>query len=641
MPQYELNLRDYWQIIGKRQMVLWVIFFAVLIPTVIYTNMQKPLYQAVASVQWIERRTFANLLAQFVGTPMRTGDPLVTQSKIITSLPVLEKVVKELGLVAEHANADEVMEQAASIQGAVSTNVASGTNLIYINVTYENPKMAANIANKIAEVYIAENLREKSKESRSVREFIEKQLEEVSVKLKKSEEALARFKEAEVPSGVGLALQNRLADLEARHQSLFQKYTEIHPDVKNIEEEMIRVKDQLKALPQKELGYNRLTRDVEINANIYRQLKDKLESARIAEAEKIEDASLVDSAFPPGAPFSPNKPLNYFFGAIIGLMLGLTGTFLFEQLDTSIGTIEDVEGYLKLPVLGVIPYLKTEDEKKRGLILKLWPKEFKGKEKILRLRKQLLIHYSSSSPAFEAYRILRTNIQTEVFKEKIQGKIILFSSSGPEEGKSITISNLAIVLAQGGLRTLLIDGDMRRSAIHNIFGIKKEPGLCNLLGESIEFKDAVRTFTDILTGEIGFGEALKMPGLDNLNILPGGSLPMLPAELLASSEMAALLQKLRDKYDIILIDSPPVMAVADAVILAPKTDGVILVYRVGKTARAVLFRAKTQLVKSGAQVRGIVLNNMSPEMEMRYGYYYHYKYYGKYYTSPKEKTEKI
>ncbi len=638
MPQYELNLRDYWQTIRKRQMILWVIFFAVLIPSAIYTNMQKPLYQASAAVRWIERKAFGNLLVDLASAPVG-GSPLITQSRVITSQPILETVVKELGLVAEHASADEIRGQAAVLQGAVSTNVDSEANIIHIVVTYGDPKMAAKIANKIAEVYMIENEGENSMQSRRVREFIEKRIGDVIAKLDKSEEALASFKEKESPSGVGLALQNRLADLEAKRQNLLQKYTEIHPDVVSIGEEIIQIRDRLKTLPKKELGYARLSRDVEINANIYRQLKERLEAARISETDTRKDVRLINEAAPPFAPVSPNKPLNYFFGAIIGLMLGLAGAFLFEQLDTSIGTIEDVESYLKLPVLGVIPYLKTEDEKKKGLISKLWSKQLKGKEKVLRLRKQLLIQYPSSSPAFEAYRILRTNIQIEVFKEKIQGKILLFSSSGPQEGKSITISNLAIALAQGGLRTLLVDADLRRPEIHNIFGIKKEPGLCNLLRETIEFEDAVRTFADILTGEIGFNETLKIPGLDNLNILPCGSFSMLPAELLASSEMETLLQKLRDKYDLILIDCPPVMAVADAVILASKTDGVILVYRVGKTAKSVLFRTKTQLVGSGAQVKGIVLNNMSPEMEMRYGYYYHYKYYGRYYTSPKEKTK--
>ena len=637
MPQYELNLRDYWQVIQKRRLTLVVIFLATLFFTITYTNLQKPVYRATASVQWIEHRTVAALLTDIV--QQTRGDPLIAQAKIITSLPILERAVIESGLAGKYPSPDEITAKAAALQGAVSARPAENTNIIYISVMHGDPQLAANIANKVAEAYIVENFKEKSKQSRIVREFIEKRLEEVTTRLKNAEEKLAKFKETESPSGVAVSLQKNLADLESERQRLFQKYTAMHPDIKSIDERIEQLKEQMKRLPQKELGFSRLNREVEINTRLYSDFKQKLESARISVAEKIENVNLIDRAVPPGAPISPNKRLNYILGALGGLMLGLSGAFLIEQLDTSIGTIEDVENYLKIPVLGVIPYLKPEAGKKAGLMQRLWPRKVKGEDRYLRLRNQLLTHYSSSSAVFEAYRILRTNIQTQVFKEKIQRKIILFTSSGAEEGKSITISNLAIAMAQGGLRTLLIDGDMRRATLHKIFGMKNEPGLSNVLGGTIDSKDAIRTLADILTGEMGFDEALNIPGLDNLNILVSGSIPVNSVELLASPEMAALLAKLRDSYDIILIDSPPALVVADATILAPKVDGVILVYRVGKVPKALIYRAKTQLIESGAQVKGIVLNNISPQLEMRYGYNYYYQGYGKYYTS-EEKAKK-
>jgi len=641
MPQYELNLRDYWQIIQNRRFVFLTVFFAVFIFTVIYTNMQEPIYQATASVQFVERRALGELLSELVIT--RSGDPLATQSRIMTSLPVSEKVVVELGLVSKDASPTEILEKAAEVQGMISTNIVSDTSIVEITVTNRDPQLAANIANKVAQAYIVENLKEKTKESRSAREFIERSLEEVSAKLKNSEEALARFKEEKMPSGVVVSLENKLAELEMRGQDLLKMYTLAHPDVKNNDEQIRQLKEQMKTLPAKELEYGRLIRELEIDTNLYRALKDKLAAARISEAEKVEDASLVDTAVPSDSPVGPNKPLNYVIGLVIGLVLGMAATTLVEQLDTSIGTIEQVESFIKLPALGVIPYLKTKDEKNKNLIQRLWPKEFKGKEKILRLRNQLVVHYSSASPVFEAYRILRANIQTEVFKkEEIKGKILMVSGSGPEEGKSITVCNLAMTMAQGNLHTLLIDGDMRRSAVHNIYGLKdRDPGLSNVLRGEVKPESAIRTFTDILMGDLGFDEALKSPGLDNLNILTSGSLPTLPAELLSSPEMANLLNNLRERFDIILIDSPPVLAVADASILAPKVDGIILVYRVGKTARSVLARTKTQLTDSGGLVKGVILNNISPEIEMRYGYYYQYKYYGKYYTEKKETSEKV
>ena len=638
MPQYELNLRDYWQIVQKRRGIMLLIFFAVVISTVIYTNLQKPIYRAVATVQWQESKPLTQMLTEMV--MVRLGDPLVSQARIIKSQPVLEKAVIEAGLVGKDASSEEIDNLVGFLKGEVSTEIIPNTNIIRIYVIHEKPKMAAQIANKVTEAYIWRNLEDKLKEVRQLKQFVEGRLSDLEIKLKSSEEALANFKEKEVPSGIAIPLQNRLADLESKKSELLRRYTEIHPEVKEIEGQISMVKEQLKQMPEKELEYVRFTREVEIYTKFYQLTREKLEIARVAEVGKTSEASLVDPADVPTSPISPNKRLNYFLGTVIGLMLGLAGTFVVEQLDTSIGTIEDVESYLKLPALGIIPYLRTEEEKKRGFIQRLLAhKELQGKEKILRLRNQLLIHYSSSSPVFEAYRILRTNIQNEVFKEKMQGRILLFSSSGPEEGKSITISNLAIVMAQGGLHTLLIDADMRRSSIHKIFGLRqKEPGLCDILNGTIEPKEAIRTFTDILMGELGFDEALKIPGLDNLNILTGGSSTTNPAELISSAEMATLLVKLKEKFDLILVDSPPVLAVADPAILAPKTDGIILVYRVGKTARSVILRAKTQLIDSGVSVKGVILNNISPEIEMRYGYYYQYKYYGKYYGEKKEET---
>lgn len=636
MPQYELNLRDYWQIIQKRLGIMLFVFFVVVVSSVIYTNLQKPIYRATATLQWQESKPLTQMLTEMV--MVRPGDPLVSQARIITSQPVLEKAVIDLGFAGKNATPQEINNFVGFLKGAVSTEIIPNTNIIRIYVVYGDPQMAARIANKIAEAYIWKNLEDQTKAVRQVKTFIEGRLSDLELKLRNAEDTLANFKEKEVPTGIAIPLQNRLADLEAKKSELSQRYTELHPEVKEIEEQILRVKEQLKQMPEKELEFSRLMRDVEAYTEFYKIARTKLELARVAEVEKVPEASLVDLADVPGSPVSPNKRLNYFLGTVIGLMLGLAGTFVVEQLDTSIGTIEDVEEYLKLPALGVIPYLKVKEEK-RTFVQRLWPKELKGKEKALHLRNQLLIRYSMSSPIFEAYRILRTNIQTEVFKEGGKGKILLFSSSEPMEGKSITVSNLAIAMAQGNLRTLLIDADMRRAIIHKIFGLrKKEPGLCDILSGIVKPEEAIRTITDILIGEIGFDETLKLPGMDNLNILTSGSFVTTPAELLASHELLPLLEKLKEKYDFILMDSPPVLAVADAAILAPKTDAVILVYRVGKTSRNILNRTKAQIIESGASVKGIILNNISPEVEMRYGYYYHYKYYGKYYGEKKEET---
>ena len=637
MSKYELNLHDYWQLIQKRQLILLSVFFLVIISTVIYTNLQKTIYRALATVQWRESRPITQMLTEMI--MMRSGDPLVSQARIITSRPVLEKAVIELNLAGKDATSEEINNFVRFLKSTVSTEIIPDTNIIRIYVVNEDPKIATKIANKVADVYIWQNLEDKVKEVRQVKEFLEARVSELEIKLKTEAGALANFKEKEIPLGIAVPLQTRLAQLEAKKSEILQQFTDVHPDVKDINEQISKLKEQLREMPDKELEFSRLRLNVELITNAYKFGREKLELARVAEVEKIPESSLVEPADVPIFPISPNKRLNYLLGTVIGLMLGLTATFVVEQLDTTIGTIDDIESYLKLPVFAVIPYLGRREEKNKNIIQRLWIKQSKIKDRSLRLRDQLIIYYSSSSPAYEAYRMLRTNIQAEIFKERIKGKLLLVTSSSPEEGKSITTANLAIVMAQSGLRTLLIDIDMRRSVIHKIFGLRKrEPGLSDVLGGTVNSEEAIRTFTDILMGEIGFEEALKVPGLDNLNILTSGSLSTTPSELLLSVKMDALLEKLKDKYDLVLFDSPPVLVIADAVILAPKTDGVIIVYRVGRVARNVLIRTKTQLLDSGASVKGVILNNISREVERRYGYYYHYKYYGKYYGGKKRET---
>jgi capsular exopolysaccharide synthesis family protein len=639
LPQYELNLRDYGQIIYRRRFTLIVILFAVILTTFFYSQTLKKRYKATATIMITERRSFNSIFMEYIGN--QYGDPMLTYARTVSNLPILEEAVRQLEYAGKNATAAQITVLAGSLQGAVSAVIEPNTNLIRINVIHENPQLTAEFANKIAEVFIAENLKGNSKQARKTREFISEQLVDREKKLAESENRLKKYKEKEAPSGIAIALQNNLIALETEKNKLSKVYTDLHPDIVKINQQIEELRSQLKKLPESELNYARFIREVEINDKLFRDLKEKLESARIAESEKVEDISLVESAIVPGSPINLNKSLNYFLGIVIGLMLGLSGVFLIEQLDTSIGTIEDVEDSIKLPVLGVIPFLKIKEEK-RGFIQKFWPEVLNKEDRLDRLKNQLLVHHSSNSPIFEAYRILRTNIQVEVFKEKIQGNVLLFTSSGPEEGKSITTSNLSIVFAQAGFRTLLIDADLRRSTIHSAFGLKdKEPGLSDVLRGTIKPEEAIRKFTDILMGVIGIDGVLKVPGLDNLNILTSGSSSTLTTELLSSKEMAALVKKLRGMFDLILIDSPPVMAVADATVVAPETDGVILVYRVGKTARSVLLRTKTQLLGSGVKVKGLILNNISAELEMRYNYYYNYKYYSKYYTLPEEKAKNV
>lgn len=624
----EIGLYDYLQIIRKRRLIIIVVFLGVVVANFFYLRSRPIVYEAVATVKVSERKTFGGLLTEWItSTP---GDPMTSQARVAKSYPVIERVVKKNGLVSKNATPEEISDMVSRIQGGISTDVEKNTNIIRISFVDSDPKMATLIANAVAESYIEENLLEKSKEARRVREFIQEQLKELKAKLEASEEALKRFKESGEATGIAIPLQNRLAELQTEKAKLLRIYTERHPNVARITEEEEPIKEQLKSIPEREFQYARLMRELEINEKTYKNLQEKFEEARIAEIEKASDISLVDPASISESPVTKNN-LGFIIGIIGALVLAVTTGFVVEQFDTSIGTIEDIEAYLKLPVLGVIPYLYVEAEQGR-----FWDKirfgRLKGKraDEIQHLQSQLLIHYSVTSPITEAYKILRTNIQMEVFKGSMQNKVILISSSGPEEGKSITCANLAIAMAQTGNRVLLLDADLRRTSIYRIFGFsKKDAGLSDILRNTVEAKQVIKTLPDLLMSNLGVDKTLTCLGIDNLNILLAGSISNLPSELLSSKEMLSLLGDLRSKYDIIIIDSPPILAVADPVIIASYVDAVILVYKVGKTARNAIMRAKIQLEAVNAPCSGIILNNISRAVELRSShYYYHYKYYG-------------
>ena len=455
-----------------------------------------------------------------------------------------------------------------------------------------------------------------------MRIFLENQLADVTKRLNDAEEKLKDFKKTGEATGAAVNVLSNLANLEQQKLTLTKIFTEKYPDVVKVDEEISRLKEQLKTYPDKELEFARLTRETEVDEKAYRALQEKLQEARIAEAEKVEDVKMVDYATPPATPVRPNKQLNITMGALIGIVMGFFLTFLFESMDTSLGTIEDVEALIKLPVLAVIPCLRGREAKEKGGLMRKKP------DSVETMRTQLLIKFDRRSPTTEAYRILRTNLKVDELLKNNE-KIIVITSTGPSEGKSLTALNLSIVLAENNNKTLLIDGDLRKSILHKVLGLKKEPGLSDLLIGSAKFEDSVRTIVDIFMGDIGADEVAKSPGLDNLNVLTSGTFVPNTSEILDTPKLDQLLQMLKNTYDFIIIDVPPVLPVPDGVIVGSKADRTYLVYRAGTTSRMALLRAKNQMDLRNAGPKGVILNCMTPEAELvpNYYYYYNYKYY--------------
>ena len=212
--------------------------------------------------------------------------------------------------------------------------------------------------------------------------------------------------------------------------------------------------------------------------------------------------------------------------------------------------------------------------------------------------------------------------------------MILITSAGSQEGKTTVLINLGLTVAQTGARILLISGDLRRPAIAKTFGVKREPGISELISGTVPLEEAFRNISDLILGDSGLHNITKTPGLENITILPCGKLPHNPAEILESREWAALLQELRERFDYIFLDSPPVLPVADASILASQVDSVVLCYEIGKISRDALLRAKNQLESVGAHIAGVVLNQIKPQAMALHPYPYYANYVYRYNEEP-------
>jgi len=325
--------------------------------------------------------------------------------------------------------------------------------------------------------------------------------------------------------------------------------------------------------------------------------------------EQVEEVVIVKSAIEPTKPVrSPKILAMTLIGIVIGSILGLVVAIVFESLDTSIGTIQDVEEFLNLPVLGIIPY-SSIPEVKEALADK-FPK-VKDEDTLSRYA-YLLTHFAHNTHIAGSYQTLRTNIQIGFIENGV--KTLLITSSLPMEGKTLTIINLSLSMAQMGKRVLLVEADIRKPKICRNFGIRgNQLGLIDVLMGNYKWKEVTKTISDIMLGQMTMQEIMLTPGMDNIDIMPSGLRHPNAAGIIGSSRMKDFINEAKQKYDAVLLDSPPVLTSSDSAIMGNYVDGVIMVYKVGKIARGAIKRAKGQLEAVKAKVIGVVLNGVKPE----------------------------
>jgi len=463
------------------------------------------------------------------------------------------------------------------------------------------------------------------------------------------------YKAVSVPGNIGAyfdELNKRLVEMALKRTELSTNYTDAHPQIQelrrqaedilgsmvdelakqvtltqrrmqDIQKGMNSAERKYQGVPEQALELQRLQRSVNSNEELFGLLEKKYQEVLIKESEKVQEVSLVRPAMLSRVRINPIKVSQTgMAGLILGLVLGLIVALILETMDTSVGTIEEVENFLEVPVIGFVPHLSHEE----GIELFSGEEGLETSGSAMERQLRLVSHFSPPSTIAEAYRSLRTNL---LFSQAGEHRVILVTSATVKEGKSTIAANLAVVVAQQGARVLLIDADMRKPMQHHTFGLKRTPGLGEVLLGQQSWQDAVSRFSDVMLGDMGIDQALMTPGLDQLDILTCGQVNANPPDLLGSPLMTSILDEAREEYDMVILDMPPLLHTTDATVVASKVDGVLLVYHIGSVVRGALKRVKANIENVGGKVLGVALNGVRGDLSPDYSNYkmdHHYAY---------------
>ena len=401
-----------------------------------------------------------------------------------------------------------------------------------------------------------------------------------------------------------------------------QELASVKVQVQQYEQLVSNYNDQLYSLPSLQLSFARLERETSVLSQTYLFLRQKLEESKIQVATESGKLQVIDSAIKNTKRDSPNHKLNLLGGFLFGLFLSAFIVFISESLDKTLKSMDEVDK--DLPIIGIIPSIKSKNESHRNnnisifsyryyfLIINRLRKYFQNKSNDAPIR-HLITHTDPKSPISEAYRSLRTSLSFDINTED-NFKTLIVSSTGPGEGKTTTISNLAITYANLGKKVLLIDTDLRRPVIHKVFDLEN-----NKIG-----------LTSYLSGnEKDLNNIVFKTEVKNLDVIPSGIIPPNPSELLSSKKMKDTIKELSEKWDIVLLDSPPLVAVTDAAILSKFTDKLVIVVMPGKTDRQAFSHSIESLRNIDQPISGLVFNGI--DSKNSYGsYYYYYQYYNYY-----------
>jgi polysaccharide biosynthesis transport protein len=703
-PEAKLHFLDYWRIIRIRKTIILAVFLLVALTTTVVTYLLPKSYSSTVKLSIEQDVPDVDAKDRYLVRP--TVDPFFIQTEFqrIQSKPVLYRVIEELNLQEEWGRKYKLPNPLTRdhayrvLRGSINVEQSQNTTLVEIHAYSDKPEEAAKLANKVAEVYKEVRNETRTSITQGGVAALSKQLVEKEAAVSNQLQAVNKLRtdlaildyetsamhptprlDQETLRQINTALQdasrnfsiasniyahlanlpreklkaaaplqvpgdNRLGDLIAQENATEQQLAKLknsqlgdeHSDVRSTTEllntirkqldqaltgliEGLRIRmnteranmegyqAQLAEMRQSDIAdYTRTRPYYEAKEELTRRKmeRDKLalsidQAVTELNTPRVGAVQVIEPAEPNSIAIRPNKKLNIGLGIGVGLLIGIGLAFFIEYLDTSVKTIDDVERALQAPVLGVIP-------QNVGLLLEEGP----------------------DSPHAEAYRVLRTNVLFSRKDPKLNTLTVV--SGGAGEGKSTTIFNLATVFAQNGQRVLVVDSDLRRPSLHKYLKLSNTIGLTNLLLKQNALEEVIQT--------------TNQPGLD---FMPSGRLPSSSMGILSSAQMKELIRDLKRRYDFVFFDSPPIMGVSDASILASEVDMVLQVIQYRRYPQPMTIRAKQMIEKVGGNLLGIVLNNINVSQDENYYYYsgYYYDYYqkGEYadeYTSRDKKGEK-
>jgi tyrosine-protein kinase Etk/Wzc len=478
------------------------------------------------------------------------------------------------------------------------------SGIIGVTLDGPDPKSTSTILNEIGREYIRQNLERKSGKAQKSLAFLDRQLPELKQELERSENKykVLRYNHASVDLGEqarsmlqqSVWTQTKVAELQQRRVELLSRYQNEHPAVVTINRQMSELNRQLagvdakiKELPAVEQELVRLSRDVKVNTELYTSLLSTAQQLRLATSSELGNARLLDSAEIPVKPIKPKPAMAIALAALIGIVLGVAAAFVRKTLRGGIDNPHDIKHLLGIPVSATIPHSVSQEH--------LYA-QIQSRTKAV----SVLAHNAPSDNAIESLRSFRASLQYTMRDSK--NNIIVITSPTPGVGKTFVSVNFAAVLASIGKKVLLIDGDLRKGYLHRYFGLEREHGLSDAIAEESMLDRVI--YKDVV---------------ENVDFISTGNLPPKPAELLAHENFGRLLEALSARYDLVLIDTAPVLAVADALAIAPHAGSVFGIVRGGVSTVGEIDETVKRLNQAGATVTGAIFNDLRPGAT-RYGY---------------------